>query len=294
MNSRLSMFAGVALLVLVVLSMSVFRVDQRKYALVLQMGEIKRTVTEPGLNFKLPLVQNVKYFDRRILTLDSSEPELFQTAEKKNVLVDSYVKWHIKDPAVFYRAFGQDSDRAANRLEQTINAVLREEFGKRQMHDVISGERQSLMAAVKAKAANDSVQYGVEIIDVRVKRVELPTDVSESVYRRMESERKRVANELRSTGGAEAEQIKAEADKRRVVVEAQAYRDAQQIKGEGDAKAAAIYAEAFGRNPEFYRFWRSMDAYKQAFHSKSDVLVVDPSSDFLRYMKSSQGKEAKK
>jgi len=195
---------------------------------------------------------------------------------------------------MFYRAFGQDEERATNRLEQTINSVLREEFGKRLMHDVISGARQDLMAAVKTKARNDSAQYGVEVIDVRVKRVELPTDVSDSVYRRMEAERKRVANELRSTGGAVAEQIKADADKRREVVVAEAYRDAQKIKGEADAKAIAIYAEAFGRSPEFYRFWRSMEAYRQTFHSKSDVLVVDPSSEFFKYMKNSGGKDSGK
>ena len=294
MNSRMPVVLGIALLAVALLSMSVFTVDQRKYALVFQMGEIKRLVMTPGLNFKLPLIQDVKYFDRLILTLDSQDSELFQTAEKKNVLVDSFVKWRIKDPSVFYRAFGVDERRARGRLEQTINAVLREEFGKRQVHEVISGERQNLMAAVRTKAVADSVQYGVEIVDVRVKRVELPTDVSDSVYRRMEAERKRVANELRSTGGAEAEQIKADADKRRDVVIAEAYRDAQKIKGEGDAKAAAIYAEAFGRNPEFYRFWRSMEAYRQTFRNKSDVLVVDPSSDFFRYMKNGGGKEGSK
>lgn len=294
MNSRLPLLVGLCLLVIVVVTMSAFRVDQRRYALVLQMGEIKRSVTSPGLNFKIPLIQNVKYFDRRILTLDAPEPELYQTAEKKNVLVDSYVKWHIKDPGVFYRAFGQDETRARNRLEQTINAVLREEFGKRQMHDVISGERQNLMTAVRNKAAADSVQFGIEIVDVRVKRVELPTDVSESVYSRMQAERKRVANELRSTGAAEAEQIKADADKQREVVVAEAYRDAQKIQGEADAKATAIYAEAFSRSPEFYRFWRSMEAYKQTFRSKNDVLVVDPSSEFFKYLKNSGGKEGAK
>jgi len=294
MNTRLPLTIGVCLLLIVGVAMSTFRVDQRRFALVMQLGEIKRVESTPGLKFKLPLIQNVKYFDRRILTMDSPEPELFQTAEKKNVLVDSFVKWHIKDPAMFYRAFGQDEERATNRLEQTINSVLREEFGKRLMHDVISGARQDLMAAVKTKARNDSAQYGVEVIDVRVKRVELPTDVSDSVYRRMEAERKRVANELRSTGGAVAEQIKADADKRREVVVAEAYRDAQKIKGEADAKAIAIYAEAFGRSPEFYRFWRSMEAYRQTFHSKSDVLVVDPSSEFFKYMKNSGGKDSGK
>lgn len=294
MNARLPVVIGGLLLVAALVSMSIFTVDQRNYALVFQLGEIKRFEVEPGLKFKLPMVQDVKFFDRRILTLDSAESELFQTAEKKNVLVDSFVKWRIKDPAVFYRAFGVEETRARLRLEQTINAALREEFGKRTVHDVISGERQNLMAVVRAKAASDSVQYGVEIVDVRVKRVELPSDVSESVYRRMEAERKRVANELRSTGAAEAEQIKADADRRREVVVAEAYRDAQVTKGEGDAKAAAIYADAFGRSPEFYRFWRSMDAYKQTFRSKGDMLVVDPSSEFFKYMKSGGGKDSGK
>ncbi|MEN3112800.1 protease modulator HflC [Uliginosibacterium paludis] len=293
MNARLPVILGALLLAAALLSMSVFTLDQRNYALVFQLGEIKRFEVEPGLKFKLPLVQDVKFFDRRILTLDTTESELFQTAEKKNVLVDSFVKWRIKDPSVFYRAFGVEETRARLRLEQTINAVLREEFGKRQVHDVISGERHKLMAVVKGKAAAESIQYGVEIVDVRVKRVELPNDVSESVYRRMEAERKRVANELRSTGAAEAEQIKADADRRREVVVAEAYRDAQILKGEGDAKAAAVYAEAFGRSPEFYRFWRSMDAYKQSFRNKNDMLVVDPSSDFFKYMKSG-GKDSGK
>lgn len=294
MRARLPVVFGVLLLAVVILSMSIFTLDQRSYALVFQLGEIKRFETEPGLKFKVPMIQDVKFFDRRILTLDATESELFQTAEKKNVLVDSFVKWRIKDPAVFYRAFGVEETRARLRLEQTINAVLREEFGKRLVHDVISGERQALMAEVKSKAAADSVQYGVDIVDVRVKRVELPNDVSESVYRRMEAERKRVANELRSTGAAEAEQIKADADRRREVVVAEAYRDAQVLKGEGDAKAAAIYADAFGRSPEFYRFWRSMDAYKQTFRSKGDMLVVDPSSDFFRFMKGGAGRESGK
>lgn len=294
MNTRLPMAIGLIFLVVVVVSMSAFRVDQRRYALVMQLGEIKRVETNPGLKFKIPLIQNVKYFDRRILTMDSTEPELFQTAEKKNVLVDSFVKWHIEDPARFYRAFGQNEVLARNRLEQTINSVLREEFGKRLMHDVISGERQNLMAAVKEKAIKDSVQYGIEITDVRVKRVELPSDVSDSVYRRMEAERKRVANESRSQGAAAAEKIKAEADKQREVIIAEAYREAQEIKGKADAQAIGIYAEAVNRNPEFYRFWRSMEAYRKTFSDKRDVLVVDPSSDFFKYLKNSGGKNAGK
>ncbi|KAF7600879.1 MAG: HflC protein [Candidatus Dactylopiibacterium carminicum] len=290
MNARLPVFFGGILLAVAVLSMSLFTVDQRRYALVFQLGEIKRPVTEAGLYFKLPMIQNVQYYDARILTLDSPDSELFQTAEKKNVLVDSFTRWRIGDPSVYYRAFGMDEPRARNRLSQTVNAVMREEFGKRQMHEVISGERQRMMEVVRERSAQDAVRYGVQIVDVRVKRVELPSAVSDSVYGRMEAERKRVANELRATGGAEAEQIRAEADRRREVIVAEAYRDAQVIKGEGDAKAAAIYAEAFGRSPEFFRFWRSMEAYKQTFNSKSDMLVVDPSSDFFKYLKNSGNK----
>ncbi len=290
MNARMPLIFGALLLMVAVLSMSIFTVDQRRYALVFQLGEIKRPVTEAGLYFKLPLIQNVRYYDARILTLDSESSELFQTAEKKNVLVDSFVRWRIGDPSVYYRAFGMDEARARNRLSQTVNAVLREEFGKRQVHEVISGERQKLMASVRDRSAADAVRYGVQIVDVRVKRVEFPSAVSDSVYGRMEAERKRVANELRATGAAEAEQIRAEADRRREIIVAEAYRDAQKLKGEGDAQAAAIYAEAFGRSPEFYRFWRSMEAYKQTFNSKGDMLVVDPSSDFFKYLKNSGAK----
>ncbi len=290
MNARMPLIFGALLLTVAVLSMSIFTVDQRNYALVFQLGEIKRPVTEAGLYFKLPLIQNVRYYDARILTLDSESSELFQTAEKKNVLVDSFVRWRIGDPSVYYRAFGMDEARARNRLSQTVNAVLREEFGKRQVHEVISGERQKLMASVRDRSAADAVRYGVQIVDVRVKRVEFPSAVSDSVYGRMEAERKRVANELRATGAAEAEQIRAEADRRREIIVAEAYRDAQKLKGDGDAQAAAIYAEAFGRSPEFYRFWRSMEAYKQTFSSKGDMLVVDPSSDFFKYLKNSGAK----
>lgn len=290
MNARMPLIFGALLLTVAVLSMSIFTVDQRNYALVFQLGEIKRPVTEAGLYFKLPLIQNVRYYDARILTLDSESSELFQTAEKKNVLVNSFVRWRIGDPSVYYRAFGMDEARARNRLSQTVNAVLREEFGKRQVHEVISGERQALMANVRDRSAADAVRYGVQIVDVRVKRVEFPSAVSDSVYGRMEAERKRVANELRATGAAEAEQIRAEADRRREIIVAEAYRDAQKLKGDGDAQAAAIYAEAFGRSPEFYRFWRSMEAYKQTFSSKGDMLVVDPSSDFFKYLKNSGAK----
>ncbi len=269
--------------------------DQRKYALVFQLGEIKRIVTEPGIKLKWPMIQNVRYFDRRILTLDTPEPELFQTSEKKNVLVDLFVKWRIADPELYYKSFNEDEAKAANRLEQTVTSGLREEFGKRTVHDVVSGERAQIMENMRRKAEDDAKHYGMEIIDVRVKRVDLPAEVSDSVYRRMKAERTRVANELRSTGGAEGEKIRADADKQREVIVAEAYRDAQRIKGDGDAKASAIYAQAFGQNPEFYGFYRSLDAYRNSFRSKNDVLVVDPSSEFFKYLKGSgaSGRESK-
>ncbi|MEC5386276.1 protease modulator HflC [Uliginosibacterium sp. H3] len=292
MNTRLPLIAGLLLFVVVVASMSLFTVDQRQFALVFQLGEIKRVVTEPGIKLKWPMIQNVRYFDRRTLTLDTPEPELFQTSEKKNVLVDLFVKWRIADAELYYKSFNADEAKAANRLEQTVTSGLREEFGKRTVHEVVSGERAQIMEDMRRKAEDDAKKYGMEIIDVRVKRVDLPAEVSDSVYRRMEAERKRVANELRSTGGAEAEKIKADAERQREVIVAEAYRDAQRIKGEGDAKASAIYAEAFGKNPEFYRFYRSLDAYRQSFRNKSDVLVVDPSSDFFRYLKGS-GRDSK-
>jgi membrane protease subunit HflC len=286
MSSRLNVLGGAAALVLVVLSMSIFTVDQRQFALVFQLGEVKQAITEPGLQFKVPMIQNVRYFDRRILTLDSNEPERFITSEKKNVLVDSYIKWRIVDPNLYYISVGGDEARARTRLSQTVNAGLREEFGKRLVHDVISGERDKIMDQMREKADIDARRIGVQIVDVRLKRVELPEEVSGAVYSRMEAERKRVANELRSEGAAEAEKIRADADRQREVIVAEAYRDAQKIKGEGDAKAASIYAESFGKNPEFYAFYRSLEAYRSSFASKSDVLVVEPTSDFFKYMKS--------
>jgi membrane protease subunit HflC len=262
-----------------------FTVDQRQYAIVFQLGEIKEVIKEPGLNFKWPLIQNVRYFDRRILTMDSVEPERFLTAEKKPVLVDSFVKWRIADVNQYYISVGGDELLARTRLSQTVNSGLREEFGRRTVHDVVSGKRDKIMEDVQKKADADARAIGVEIVDVRLKRVDLPPEVSESVYRRMETERKRVANELRSQGAAEAERIRADADKQREVIVAEAYRDAQKIKGEGDAKAAATYGKAFGENPEFYAFYRSLEAYRQSFSNKNDVMVVDPSADFFKYLK---------
>ena len=279
--SLAAVLAGIA-----VLATSIFTVDQRQHAIIFQLGEVREVIDEPGLYFKWPLIQNVRYFDKRILTLDTADPERFITSEKKNVLVDSFVKWRIVDPRLYYISVAGDEARAKTRLSQTVNAGLREEFGKRTVHDVVSGERDKIMEQMRVKADLDARKIGVQIVDVRVKRVDLPSEVSESVYRRMEAERKRVANELRSEGSAEAEKIRADADKQREVIVAEAYREAQKIKGEGDAKAAATYAQAFNQNPEFYAFYRSLEAYRNSFKSKNDVIVVEPNSDFFKYMKS--------
>lgn len=284
MRSLNVLAAGVAA-VLVLLGATMFTVDQRQYAMIFQLGEIRSVIEAPGLYFKWPLIQNVRYFDKRILTLDSAEPERFLTSEKKNVLVDSFTKWRIVDPKLYYRSVAGDESRAKTRIAQTVNAGLREEFGKRTVHEVVSGERTKIMEQMREKADADARNIGVQIVDVRVKRVELPSDVSESVYRRMDAERKRVANELRSQGSAEAEKIRADADKQREVIIAEAYRDAQKMKGEGDAKAAATYALAYENNPEFYAFYRSLEAYRGSFRNKNDVIVVEPNADFFRYMK---------
>ena len=273
------------ILALVVASLTLFTVDQRQNAIVFQLGEVVSVKTKPGLYFKIPMVQNVRYFDTRILTIDSVEPERFITSEKKNVLVDSFVKWRIVDVKQYYVSVGGDEVRAQTRLLQTVNDGLRAEFGKRTVHDVVAGERDKIMEILRQKANQDASKIGVQVLDVRLKRVDLPQEVSESVYRRMEAERKRVANELRSTGSAEAEKIRADADRQREVILAEAYRDAQRIKGEGDAKASAVYASAYGQSPEFYSFYRSMEAYRQSFRNKSDVMVLEPTSDFFKYLK---------
>ena len=271
--------------VLVVLSASMFTVDQRQNAMVFQLGQVVSVKKTPGLYFKIPLIQNVRYFDTRILTMDAADPERFITSEKKNVLVDSYIKWRVVDVTQYYVSVGGDETRAQIRLNQTVNDGLRAEFGKRTIHEVVSGQRDDIMNLIRTKADSDARKIGVQVVDVRIKRVDLPETVSVDVFRRMEAERKRVANELRATGAAEAEKIKADADKQKEIIVAQAYRDAQRMKGEGDAKAAAEYAAAYGKNPEFYAFYRSMQAYRESFKNKSDVMVLDPSADFFKYMK---------
>ena len=287
MSTRINALLLAVVTVLVVLAMSMFTVDQRQFAIVFQLGEVKRVIEQPGLYFKIPMIQNVRFLDNRILPLDSNELERFITSEKKNLLVDSYVKWRIVDPKLYYISLGGDEARARTRLNQTINAGLREEIGRRTVHEVISGERDKIMVAVSERADVDARRIGVQIVDVRLKRLELASEVSEAVYRRMEAERKRVANELRSQGFAESEQIRADADRQREIIVANAYRDAQKVKGEGDAKATSIYGQAFSDSPEFYTFYRSLEAYRGSFKSKNDVLVLEPGSDFFKYMKGS-------
>ena len=275
-----------AVVALLVLSMSVYTVDQRKAAIKFQLGEVVSMETKPGLYFMVPLLQNVRLYDTRIQTYDTKDAERFLTSENKNVLVDSFVKWRVIDVRQYYVSVRGDPTAAEARIAQTVNDALRAEFAKRTVHDVVSGERQKIMDIVAEKVDKDVRNIGVEVVDVRLKRVDLVPEISSDVYRRMESERKRVANELRSTGSAEGEKIKADADRQKQVIVAEAYRDAQRIKGEGDAQATRIYAEAFGRNPEFYSFYRSLEAYRASLRNKSDVMVLEPNSDFFKYLKS--------
>ena len=292
MKKYTSMLLGTLVALVVLAASSLYIVDQRQLAILFQLGEVVDVKTSPGLYFKIPLAQNVRYFDSRILTMDTTEPERFITSEKKNVLVDLFVKWRIVDVKQYYISVRGDEMLAQTRLAQTVNSSLRDEFGNRTVHDVVSGERDQIMEIMRQKADADARKIGVEVVDVRLKRVDLPQEVSESVYRRMEAERKRVANELRSTGSAESEKIRADADRQREVILAEAYRKAQEAKGEGDAKASAIYAAAFQPNPEFYAFYRSLEAYKQSFKNKSDMLVLEPSSEFFKYLRNS-GRSAK-
>jgi membrane protease subunit HflC len=283
----------VAVLIVVALLVSgtLFTVDQRQNAIVFQLGQVKEVVTKPGLNFKIPLVQNVRLFDMRILTYDDAEPLRFLTQGNRPVLVDSFVKWRIVDVQQYYVSVRGEEFEALRRIRQTISGTLREQFGARTLHEVVSGQRDNLMNDVRKLVDEDLKRIGVEIIDVRLKRVDLPQEVSESVYGRMQAERKRIANELRATGAAEAEKIRADADRQREIILAEAYRDAQRIRGEGDAKAAATYAAAFSQNPEFYSFYRSMEAYRSTFRGRNDLMLLEPNSDFLRYFRDSLGRQ---
>jgi membrane protease subunit HflC len=278
---------------ILVLSQAVYTVDQKQFAIRFQLGEIIETQPDAGLYFKVPLLQNVKYYDKRILTLDNPEPDRMTTSEKKPLLVDFIVQWRITDVKQYYISVQGDEEAARRRLSQTVRANLAEEFNKRTIHDAISAERDKITTVTRQKADQDAKSIGVEIVDVRLRRVELPPDVTGPVYARMESERRRVANELRSLGQAESEKIRADADRQRVVILADAYKQAQKTKGEGDAKAAATYAAAYGANPEFYAFYRSLEAYRGTFRSKSDVMVLDPTSEFFRYFKNQGGQGPK-
>ncbi len=286
--NRIAAFVAGALVLLMLLSSTLFIVDQRQFAAVYALGEIKEVITEPGLKFKLPPpLQNVVLLDRRVQTLDSPDSRPIFTAEKKSLVIDWLIKWRIVEPRQFIRNSGADLRNVENRLSPVVQAAFNEEVTKRTVIAVLSTEREKVMNDVRARLADEAKQFGIEVVDVRIKRVDFASDITDSVYRRMESERKRVANEARSTGAAEGEKIRADADRQREVIVSEAYRDAQKIKGEGDAKASALYAEAFGRDPQFAQFYRQLEAYRATFRNKSDVMVVDPSSDFFKAMRGS-------
>ena len=290
--NKLGLFLTTLLVGLAVFASTLFVVDQRQFGVLYSFGQIKEVITEPGLRFKLPQpFQNVVFLDRRVLTLDSPETGSIQTAEKKNLVVDWLVKWRIADPKQFIRnnSGGTSIQTAEARLTSVVQDALNSEVTKRTVKDVLSTDRDKIMQGVQQRLIDDAKTFGIEIVDVRIKRVDFPASVADSVYQRMKSERQQVANELRSTGSAEGEKIRADADRQRDVLVAEAYRDAQKIKGEGDAKASALYAEAFGRDAQFAQFYRSLDAYKASFNKKSDVMVLDPSSDFFKAMRGAGG-----
>lgn len=285
MNRIAAILAG-ALVVLMLLSSMLFIVDQRQFAAVYALGEIKEVITEPGLKFKLPPpLQNVVLLDRRVQTLDSPESRPIFTAEKKSLVIDWLIKWRITEPRQFIRNSGADMRNVENRLAPIVQAAFNEEVTKRTVLAVLATEREKVMQDVRRRLADEAKQFGIEVVDVRIKRVDFASSITDSVYRRMDSERKRVAAEARSTGAAEGDKIRADADRQREVIVSEAYRDAQKVMGDGDAKASAIYAEAFGRDPQFAQFYRSLSAYRASFKSKSDVMVVDPGSDFFKAMR---------
>ncbi|CAM5797182.1 protease modulator HflC [Rhizobacter fulvus] len=286
--NRLVLIVGGLLLALMLLSSTLFVVDQRQVAVVYALGEIKEVIQEPGLKWKLPPpFQNVVFLDRRIQTMDSPETRPIFTAEKKSLVIDWLVKWRITDPRQFIRNNGSDMKSLETRLSPIVHAAFNEEVTKRTVGEVLSSGRDKVMQDVRGRLSDEAKSFGIEILDVRIKRVDFVANITDSIYSRMASERKQVANQLRATGGAEGEKIRADADRQREVIVAEAYRDAQKIKGEGDAKASAIFADAFGRDPQFAKFYRSLEAYRASFRNKSDVMVVDPSSDFFQSMRGS-------
>jgi membrane protease subunit HflC len=283
-QTRLFSFIAATAFVLIVINATVYTVDEREKAIVIKFGEVIRYEDKPGLHFKLPFINSVRYFDARILTLDA-EPQPFLTKEKKKVLVDYFVKWRIADVMKFYVTLGGNKQSGGVLLSQLINSGLRDEFGKRTIHEVISGDRRKIMEILSVAADRETRGYGIQVVDVRIQRVDLPNEVSISVYQRMEAERARTAKELRAQGAEAAEKIRADADRQREILMAEAYREAERLRGEGDARATAIYAQAYSRDPEFYSFYRSINAYKESFKDKTDIMVVDPSADFFKYLK---------
>jgi membrane protease subunit HflC len=285
--NRIGLIVTSLLVALALLSSMLFVVDQRQFGVVYALGQVKEVISEPGLKFKLPPpLQNVSYIDKRLLTLDSVDTEPMLTLEKQRVVIDWYVRWRITDPLAYIRNVGLDEAAGANQLNRVVRNIFQEEINRRSVREILSSRREQLMQDVRREVqetVKGTKPWGIDIIDVRITRADYVDAITESVYRRMEAERKRVANELRSTGAAEGEKIRADADRQREVTVANAYREAQKVKGEGDALAASTYAEAFGRDPQFAQFYRSLEAYKASFAKKSDVLVVDPSgTEFFR------------
>jgi membrane protease subunit HflC len=292
--NRIGFYISSALVALALLSSTLFVVDQRQFGVVYALGQIKEVVTEPGLHVKLPPpLQNVTYIDKRLLTLDNADTEPMLTAEKQRMVIDWYVRWRITEPSQYIRNVGLDERAGAIQLSRVVRNALQEEINKRTVKELLSLKREAIMNDVKTEVlekVKGAKPWGIDVVDVRITRADYVDAITESVYRRMEAERKRVANELRSTGGAEGEKIRADADRQREVIVANAYREAQKIKGEGDAEAARVYAESFGKDPQFAQFYRSLEAYKATFNKKSDVMVLDPSSEFFKGMRSSGSK----
>jgi modulator of FtsH protease HflC len=284
--NRIGLIVAGALIALMLAASTLFVVDQRQVGVVYALGEIKEVIADPGLHFKMPPpFQNVVFLDKRVQTLDSPETRPIFTAEKKSLVIDWLVKWRISEPRQFIRNNGVDFRNLESRLSPVVQAAFNEEITRRDVRGVLAKEREVVMKDVRTRLTDEAKAFGIEIVDVRIKRVDFVADITDSVYRRMESERKQVANELRSQGAAEGEKIRADADRQREVIIAEAYRDAQKIKGEGDAKASTLYADAFGRDPQFALFYRSLEAYRSTFRSKNDMMVLDPSNDFFKIMR---------
>ena len=283
-QTKLFALLGIILLVLITAKSAVYMVDEREKVIIVRLGQVLRFNDPPGMHFKTPFLDEARYFDSRILTLDA-EPQPFLTKEKKYVVVDSFVKWRIEDALKYYLTVGGQELDARRRLEQVVNSGLRDEFGKREVQKVISTDRHKIMEILTENTDREARKFGIVVVDVRIQRVDLPDEVSQSVYQRMKAERSRIANELRAQGAEAAEKIRSDSERQREVLLAQAYGKAERIRGEGDAKSTEIYGQAYGRAPEFYSLYRSLNAYKESFRTKEDIMIVDPSSDFFKYMK---------